>query len=810
VSGETRTSSQPQARLLWIVVAFAIVTLSVASAGLWYYTSQRAALRERVFNEMETVSTLKAQATADLVAHNESFLVRSSQSPYFLAAAYALIDSDTPAARAVMRERLALELNGSGFTEVALIDEDGAVIEFASTEGTFAVSAKDLELLGPASVGQVDRTDLYLGPDGKPTLDFMAPLVDGQTNDPRPAAYLLARVDPYGDIYPELLSWPVPSRTGETLLVKQDGDKVLYLNELRHEAGTALTLRLPLDESLPAARAVSGDQRPLEGLDYRGVEVIADGEPVEGTEWHVVSKIDAEEVYAPLRNTGALTLLAVLAAILAAGAGATWLWARQTRESFQRLYEAQLERARVEQELEQSEERLRLALDATSDALWDLDVASGTAVVNPRYYTMLGFDEGAWPSTLGFWKTLIHPDDLEAAEAAITSMISGGAPGAVAEMRLKTRDGAWKWVLSRSKVVARDKDGTASRIVGTHIDLTDSKERELELDRYRRHLEDLVEERSGEVKAANERLQEANEELSGMNEELTALNEELSANNEELDQTNEELASVNEEMLASNEELAAVNEELGEANDRIESVNAELATASRVKNDFLANMSHELRTPLNSILGFTGVLLQDIAGPLNDEQRKQLGMVKHSGEHLLALVNDILDLERIESGTVVLEPVSLDPREVLESLTNRMLPLAEDRKLALSCDLANAPIAVQADARSLEQILFNLIGNAIKYTEQGSVTVQVTCENNEVRFAVHDTGIGIPRENHATIFDEFVQVRARSGEKPGGTGLGLAVSRRLAEMHGGRIELTSSTLGVGSVFTLVLPTASCE
>ena len=784
-------------------MAFLVVALCVVGAGLWYYSAQRDALRERVFNEMDTIASLKAQAITDLIAHHESFAARSSQSPYFVEAVQVRVANGDSESEARMHERLDLELSGDGVTGAAVLDADGKVVEFAAADSTLPISAEDLALLGPASHGQVDHTDLYLGQDGKPTLDFVAAVVGSSSANPHPTGYLLTRVDPAAYLYPELLSWPVPSKTGETLLVRRDGDHVLYLNELRHRSDTSLVMTLPFDPDLPAARAIIGDQRPHEGIDYRGVPVIAAGKPVEGTDWYVISKVDADEVYAPLRTTGALTLLIVLAAISAVGAAATWLWAQHSRESYQRLYETERDRTRIEVELADREERLRLALDATSDALWDLDVASGTAVVNARYYSMLGFDAGAWPATLATWKNLIHPDDTEAAEKQILSMISEGARSATIEMRLKTQDGSWKWVLSRTKVVARDDSGVATRIIGTHIDLTDVKEREFELDRHRRHLEELVDERTGEVKAANERLQEANEELAAMNEELTA-------NNEELDLTNEELAAVNEEMLASNEELAVVNEELGEANEQIERANSELAAANRVKNDFLASMSHELRTPLNSILGFTGLLLQGIAGPLNPEQSKQLAMVKHAGEHLLALVNDILDLERIESGTVLLELVDLDPHTMLGSLVDSLMPLASSRGLTLSSNLAEAPQRIRADSRALEQILFNLIGNAIKYTEEGSVCVRVTHRDDEVSFSIEDTGVGIPLENQASVFDAFVQVHARNNPKPGGTGLGLAVSRRLAEMHGGRIELTHSAPGTGSVFTLVLPIESCK
>lgn len=806
---EYASNRPPRARPLWIAATFALVTMLVSGAGFWFYFQQRSALNDHVLKEMETVSELKAHSTASLVASYRSVLARSSQSEYFIDAAEHLGAAGRGSSELeAMRRRLSLDLSDSGYSAVALLDSSGRIVESVSFDKKpVDVSPLDLAVIGPAAAGDVRTTDLYLNAEARPTLDFLAPLVADGPGISAPFGWLLARVDPTLALYPELQHWPVPSATGETLLVRQEGDEILFLNELRHRKDTALTLKVPISEELPAGRAVSGDTRPLFGVDYRGVDVVADGARVEGTSWFVISKMDADEVQAPLRKTALLTLLAVLLALIAAGVSATWTWVRTAQAADHLLHEQQEARAAAETALGRNEERLRLAMEATSDAVWDLDVPSGLLEVNARYYIMLGFDEGAWPATLETMTDLIHPDDSESALEAINSMVHGGASGASFEMRLKTREGSWKWVLSRARAVSRDEVGTARRIVGTHVDLTEAKEHELQLNRYRLHLEELVEERTAEVRVANDRLE-------ATNEELATLNEELRANNEQMDQTNEELACVNEELLSSNEELATLNAEVTRANEQVESMNVELAKASRAKSDFLASVSHELRTPLNSIIGFSGILLQGLAGPINEEQRKQLGMVDYSGRHLLALVNDILDLERVESGTIDLNLQEIDPSAVAASVVETLRPLADKRGLELDCNAKRAPKCITADARALEQILVNLIANAIKYTDSGSVSVSVIEKSKETLFEIRDTGIGVSAEHQETIFDEFVQVRSECREEPegaggSGTGLGLAVSRRLAAMLGGQIDL-ASVVGEGSTFTLILPTTGCR
>jgi hypothetical protein len=218
-------------------------------------------------------------------------------------------------------------------------------------------------------------------------------------------------------------------------------------------------------------------------------------------------------------------------------------------------------------------------------------------------------------------------------------------------------------------------------------------------------------------------------------------------------------------------------------------------------------MSHELRTPLNSIIGFTGVVLQGHAGPLTDEQRRQLGMVRDSGQHLLALINQVLELSRLEhTGPSVLTAI-LDIGAAARRAAETLRPLAEGKGLGLTVNVSSDLPQISTDRLRLDQILYNLVGNAIKFTECGSVSISVDASaNGNVRFTVADTGLGIPPEEQSNIFEDFYQMVPADGGKAGGTGLGLSISRRLAESLGGSIELESE-MGCGSAFTLVLPAA---
>ena len=519
-----------------------------------------------------------------------------------------------------------------------------------------------------------------------------------------------------------------------------------------------------------------------------------------------------------------------------------------------------------------AEERSQLALKGANDAIWDWDLDRNTKFFSPRWKQMRGFSDQEIGDSPDECISRIHPDDYHRFMRTLDEHVLGESEFFEIEYRSQCKDGSYLWVLDRGQTV-KNQAGKATRFIGFETDISDRKHSEEKLQKSEQRYRALMDNASDAIFLADDQgnLIEANHKaevlLGYTREELSKLHvsqihplDSLKAVREHFQGVVEGIATsmlesfvlrkdgsqVPVEITGSRIELdetfiaQGIFRDISDRKDyehQLELANAELIRATRLKDEFLANMSHELRTPLNSILGMSEGLLEGILGAINQRQTQAIAAIEKSGRHLLSLINDILDLSKIEAGKLELEITKVNILQLCQSSLNFVKHQAFKRQIQLRANLSQNIGEMSLDERRLRQVLINLLSNAVKFTPIGGrVILDVHYEPIEINLAEHisltrvpiqprpnsvlefcpledrfylclsvtDTGIGIDPLDQVKLFKPFVQIDSSFNRKYEGTGLGLALVKQIVEMHGGDITLRSQ-IGEGSCFTVRLP-----
>ena len=696
------TKSAPLKIPLPFLYILLVLILVVNILGFIYFENQKNHIKKEKQNELMAIADLKVDQIVNWRNERLADLSSVLDNPLIISQLHQWLRD--PKANRQRKEILTWlkSLHGRSRYDRVIIVNSGQSIQLLMPEGQDFLGPNDKRLIDESmKSGRTIFSDLYKSKLANATrLSLVAPIASpGQNKGMYDGAFLM-RIDPYAFLYPLIQSWPTPSRTAETTLVRREGNEVIFLNELRHRRDTALALRYPIeDEDLVAAMAARGVKGVVEGIDYRGLRVLAAIKPVPESAWIVIAKVDAEEVYAPISELFWIVLLIGGVVIVAAGTGVGLVWRNQQARGYRKQYEAELE---------------KLALIRHFEYL--TKYANDIIVMTDKYGMIKEANEKAVAS-YGYSRDELLQTNITDLQFQNTLRDY--------ELQMKRLEGIMDKGLVFETVHLR-KDGT------TFPAEVSAREIKIEgTDFVQSIIRDISERKQAEAK------------LSQAVEELTRSNEEL-------------------------EKFAYV-------------------------------ASHDLQEPLRMVSSFVQLLEKRYKGKLDQDADDFINFAVDGANRMQILITDLLAYSRVGRRGKEFKETSCEA--VLDRALSNLQAVVEQSGAVVTRD----PLPeVMGDGSQLTQLFQNLIGNAIKFCKDWTPSIHISAERkkNEWVFSIRDNGIGIAPEYSERIFSIFQRLHGRQEYQ--GTGIGLAICRKVVERHGGRIWVESEP-GSGSTFYFTIP-----
>lgn len=815
-----------------LIVLFIVISASSVLLGFFYYKSQKGRLLKDKTLELSAIADLKVRqiaqwrneriGDANLIGENIPFIKLTAE----------FIDTTrTKILQPDIINALKSLTSNIEYKNVLLLDSSCKVRAFFPNRDT--IIGDHLRLLFPELIKLKSGilTDLHITNNVNfPHLDLVIPLIKTWAKDSVAFGIIAIRIDPEEILFPMVQTWPIPGKTAEAFLVKQDGEEVLYLNELRFKKNSGMILRKSVsEEKLPEAMAIRGIEKTTDGVDYRGSSVIAVMKKVPGSPWFLIAKIDRNEVFSSLNEQMTMIIIIIILFVLTIGLLLGILEWNENARFYREKYEAEVD---------------HLALRKHFDYI--LKYANDIIFLTDRNMTIIEANDRA-----------VEAYQRDRNELIGMSLAKIRAPGAVKDLE-KELNILDEVGYSTYETVHIRKDGmtipveiSARKVEIEGIkyfqsicrDITERKFAEETLreseERFRKIFEEspisiamtgkdmgIIRANSAFCKMLGYREEElktatlkdfthpdyiTNDDVSLLRlvaEEIPVYHTEnryirkdrsviwgsatisiIRNNNDEVQYFLAMIEDITQRKLAEAELIAA--KEKAEESDRL-------------KTAFLHNVSHEIRTPMNAIIGFSALLSEP---DTTEEERQQfIDIIFQSGSQLLSIINDIVDIANIESGQVKLNNKEINLNASLRSLDEQFSYKEKPDVISinLKTGLTDEKSTIITDSTKLIQILSNLINNATKFTKEGQIDFGYALKDGFLEFYVKDTGIGIPPEHHDKIFERFFQVDNLISRKFGGTGLGLSICKAYVELLGGKIWVTSQP-GEGTDFRFTIP-----
>jgi PAS domain S-box-containing protein len=816
----------------YLVILFFMVSSVVIIGGYLYYKNQEKILLFNTQKEMSAISDLKirqiTQWRLDRMG-NASFLGENTilvkMISKFLENPKDILMQDN------LFQFFKSLTDNFDYKEVVLLDTSGSV------KLSYPVRDEEpeyfLEPLLPDIIKdrRITLTDLNKTGSAKYVhLDLLVPLVDFNADGSYVAGLLDLIVDPSKVLYPLIQSWPTPSKTAETLLLRKDGNDIVFLNELRHIKNTELLLRKPITtERLPAAMAVQGIEGTINGIDYRNVPVVASMKKIPGTSWFMVAKIDREEIISSLKNRMKMVLIIILLFILALGLFLGFFSWNQRARFYREKYEDELNRLAL---IKHFDYILKFANDIIFLIDKDLRIVEANDRALESYmYTREEFigmkledirapeaikqipqqleivEENEYATFETFHKrrdNTVFPVEVSVRVVNIEGSKYYQTIGRditerkSVENTLKESEEKFRKIFEESPfcMLITAKDFEIVRANLSFCKMTGYEESELKLLTFKdfTHPDHIVADELSLLKLVAGKIPVYQTEKRYIRKDGSIIwgstTVSLIRNNN--DEVQFFLVMIEDITLRKRTEAELIAaKEKAEENDRL-------------KTAFLHNISHEIRTPMNAIIGFS-TLLGEPDLEKNDQQQ-YVDIIGKSSNQLLSIINDIVDIANVESGQAKMNFKTVNLNSMLQSLSKQFSYKGREQNIPINVRLGlpDEEAVINTDATKLIQILSNLINNALKFTRQGNIDFGYILKDDYLEFTVSETGIGIPAHHLDRIFDRFYQVSGTVSRQYGGTGLGLSICKAYVELFGGKIWVESKE-GEGTSFYFNIP-----